>query len=241
MTTEVVRPAWQRFNAFYAAAIALFILYGFGHTVGGALIRPERPAPLILYLHVVLSSLWLIVFVTQTALVGAGNTRLHRRLGPWAVGLGAALMGVGLVTAIVMRQRAIAEHGADVRNIAFLSIPLIGSLASFAVPFIAAAALRKRPDWHRPLMLIATTSMTTAAQVRIPWIDASPIPFLIPLITIGLMTLAATHDVISRRRVAPGWLVGIPGFVLIQGAAVYLLVAAPKPWIDAASFMLRIL
>ena len=138
-----------------------------------------------------------------------------------------------------MRQRVIAEHGANVRDIAFLSIPLFGSLMSFAVPFFAAAALRKRPGWHRPLMLIATTSMTTAAQVRIPWIDESPIPLLIPMITFGLMILAATQDTISRRRVAPGWLVGIPGAMLIQGAAVYLVVAAPKPWVDAASFILR--
>jgi hypothetical protein len=239
MTKDVVSPAW--FTTFYAAAIALFIFYGFSHTVGGALLHSEEPPPPVLYLHVLLSSLWLILFVTQTALVGAKHTRLHRRLGPWGVGLGVALVGVGLVTVIVMRQRAIAEHGASVRTIAFLSIPLFGSLMSFAIPFLAAAALRKRPDWHRPLMLIATTSMTTAAQVRIPWLDGSPIPFLIPMITVGLMVLAATQDGFSRRQVAPGWLFGIPGFILIQCAAVYLVVAAPRLWIDAASFILRTL
>jgi len=239
MTTDVVRPARPWFTTFYAAAIALFIFYGFSHTVGGALLHSERPPPPILYVHVLLSSLWLVLFVTQTALVGARHTRLHRRLGPWGVGLGVALVGVGLATVIVMRQRAIAEHGANARAIAFLSIPLFGSLMSFAVPFLAAAALRKRRDWHRPLMLIATTSMTTAAQVRIPWLDGSPFPFLIPMITVGLMILAATQDGISRRRLAPAWLVGILGWILIQAAAVYLLVAAPKPWIDAAGFILR--
>ncbi len=241
MTTDLLRPVWLRFNTLYAAAIALLIFYGFSHTVGGALLQPERPPPLVLYFHVLLSSLWLILFVTQTALVGAGHTRIHRRLGPWVAGLGAVLVVVGLITVVVMRQRAIAEHGTSVRAIAFLSIPLLGSLMSFAVPFLAAVALRNRPDWHRPLMLIATTSMTTAAQVRIPWLDASPIPFLIPLITVSLMTLAATNDFISRRRIAPGWLVGIPGFMLFQFSAVYLFVAAPKPWVDAASFILRAL
>lgn len=239
MTADITRPAWPSFTTLYAAFIALFIFYGFSHTVGDALLSAAKPPPPILYFHVLLSSLWLILFVTQTALIGARHTRLHRRLGPWGVGLGVALIAVGFATVIIMRQRAIAARGPNVRDIAFLSIPLIGSLMGFAVPFLAAAALRKKPGWHRPLMLIAATSMTGAALVRIPWIDHSPIPFLIPIITYGLMILAASQDMLSRRRIAPGWLAGIPGAVAIQAAAIYLVVSAPKPWLDVAGFILR--
>jgi uncharacterized membrane protein YozB (DUF420 family) len=224
------------FNTAYAFVVAVIIFYGFSNTVDGAIVHFTARPPLILYFHVVLSSLWVLLFVAQTALVGAQHSRLHRRIGPWGLGLGAAVVLVGFFTVIIMRQRSVAAHGSSPRAIAFLSITLFNSLFSFAIPFIAAAALRRRPTWHRPLMLIATTMMTMAAQERIPW-ESGPLPLVV---TNGLIIVAAIHDSLKYRRVSPAWLIGIPGIMALQAGAIYLAIAAPAPWVAIASWILRI-
>jgi len=229
-------PITISFNTGYAFVVAAIIFYGFSNSVDGALVHFTARPPAILYLHVLLSSLWVLLFVAQTSLVGAQHSRLHRRIGPWGLGLGAAVVVVGFFTVIVMRQRSLAEHGSSPARIAFLSIPLFNSLLSFAIPFIAAAALRRRQTWHRPLMLIAATAMTGAAQARIPW---EPAPLAL-VVTDGLMIVAAVHDSLRIRRVSPAWLIGIPSMLALQVGSIYLALAAPAPWVALANGILRV-
>lgn len=223
------------FNTGYAVLVAAIIFYGFGHSVDRALIHYTSPPPPILYFHALLASLWVLLFVTQTALVGARHTRLHRRIGPWGLALGFAVIAIGCATAVIMRQRDIAEHGASTRAIAFLAIPLINGIFTFGIPFLIAAALRKRAEWHRPMMMMGTTALTMAAQARIPWMQ----PPLLITVTDGLMIIAAIHDARQRRRLSPAWRIGIPGIMAIQAGAIYLAVGAPAGWVSVASWILR--
>jgi hypothetical protein len=223
------------FNAGYALLVAAIIFYGFGHTVGSTLIHYKTSPPPILYLHAILASLWVLLFVLQTFLVGARHVRLHRRIGPWGLALGCAVILVGAATAIVMRQRSVAEHGATPDVVAFLAVPLFNSLLSFAIPFLIAAALRKRAQWHRPMMLIGATALTMAAQARIPWMP----PPVSLVITDGLMIVAALHDWGQRRRLSPAWYWGIPAMAALQAGSLYLAFAAPAGWVKIAGWILR--
>ena len=70
-------------------AMAFFVLGGFGMSY----IVPMGegtfpPAPPIVHLHGLIFFSWMILLVTQSALVGAGNVRLHRSLGTWGIAHG---------------------------------------------------------------------------------------------------------------------------------------------------------
>jgi hypothetical protein len=215
--------------------VAAIVFYGFSHTVDHALFHPKTPPPLILYVHVLASSAWLILFVAQSALVRSRNVRLHRRLGLWGLGLGTAVSVIGFATVIVMRKRDIALHPGSADAVAFLSIPLY-SFASFAVPFSLAAWWRKRPDLHRRLMILATISLTQAALARVPALGRGP---WIPIITTALFVAAAAEDWVRTRRLHPVYAIGVPLMILLPLGGVYLANAAPPAWMAIARFILR--
>ena len=50
----------------------------------------------VIFVHGVVASLWMVLFVTQAMLVAAARTRLHRRLGIAGVALTAAMAAVGV-------------------------------------------------------------------------------------------------------------------------------------------------
>ena len=179
--------------------VAALVFYGFSHTVDRALIHFQgTPPPLILYVHALVSSAWLFLFVAQSALVRTGNVRLHRRLGLWGLGLGAAVSLVGVDTVYVMRWREIESGGGDAA-VAFLSIPL-DSLVGFAIPFLMGAWWRKKPEIHRRLMLLATCTLTFAALARVPALGDSGAP----VITDILMIVAAAAELVGHETRSPG-------------------------------------
>jgi hypothetical protein len=213
--------------------VAALVFYGFSHTVERALIHFEGvPPPLILYVHALVSSAWLFLFVAQSALVRSGNVRLHRRLGLWGLALGTAVVLVGAVTVFVMRWRDINSGGGE-GAIAFLSIPL-DSLLGFGVPFFLAAWWRAKPDLHRRLMLLATCTLTFAALSRVPALGDSGAP----VITDVLMVVAAGGDWMGTRRIHRVYLIGIPAEIAFQVFSLSLAQAAPAAWMAVARFLL---
>jgi hypothetical protein len=213
--------------------VAALVFYGFSHTVDRALFHFQgAPPPLILYVHALVSSGWLFLFVVQSALVRTRNVRLHRRLGVWGLALGAAVSVVGLDTVYVMRWRDI-ESGGGEAAVAFLSIPL-DSLIGFAIPFLMGAWWRKKPEIHRRLMLLATCTLTFAALARVPALGDSGAP----VITDTLMIAAAAADWLGTRRVHPVYAIGIPAEIAIQLLSSYFAQTAPPTWMVIARFLL---
>jgi len=218
---------------FMGLTVATFVVYGFSHTVDSALIHfSGAPPPLILYINVLVSSSWLVLFIVQSTLVRNHNIRLHRRLGLWGLALGTAVVVVGLITVYVMRWRDI-ESGGGAAAVAFLSIPL-DSLAGFAVPFFLAAWWRRKPEIHHRLMLLATCTLTFAAAARIPALGDTGAPF----ITGPMMVIAAGADWIGTRRIHPVYLIGIPAEIAIQVLSIHVALAAPPAWMAIARFLL---
>ena len=215
--------------------VAAIAAYGFGHTVDARLIHFKTAPPLVRYLHVATASAWLALFVVQAALVRNRNVALHRRLGLWGLGLGAVVCVVGYFTVIVLRRADVAGgHRGGEHAVAFLAIPM-QSLLSFAVPFSLAALWRKSSQLHRPLMLLATCSLTAAAFVRFPQLNHQIQPFL----TDGLMVIAAAWDWRRTGRLSPVFALGIPIVAASQMAALWLITAAPPAYMAVAHFLLR--
>jgi hypothetical protein len=207
--------------------VAAVVAFGFGHTIGANLLHPDTPRPLILHLHAVVFSIWVVLFITQSALVRVSKVALHRRMGVVAAMLGGILPVLGVTTALAM------HHWHDQLNAsghASLSLPF-NDMLTFSVAFGLAIRWRRRPEFHRRLMLIATCCLTSAAFARFP---ESMVPDNAFYACVDmLLLLGVLRDLVVNRHVHAVYRYGLPCMIVSQGIAQYLLLAAPAVWLVA--------
>jgi hypothetical protein len=233
-----MRPAPRRsgrsFDLAVAVAIALIVAIGFGPTANAKLFRPPIAQPLILYVHAATFTAWVLLFIAQAALVRARRVPWHRRLGLFGIVLGGLLPFVGIATALTMTRLHRAERGTT--GEAFLIISFFDMLA-FAVIFGLAVYWRRRPEYHRRLMLMATCGLTVAAFARFPqWLV--PTHCWYAFVDVLILTGAA-RDWMLMRRVHPVYLYGLPALALGQATTMWIYMSRAPTWIAIAQALLR--
>ncbi|HEY8024257.1 MAG TPA: hypothetical protein VIF60_06810, partial [Burkholderiaceae bacterium] len=112
---------------------------------------------------------------------------------------------------------------------AFLGVSF-NDMCSFGVAFGLAVYWRRRPEFHKRLMLMASCCLTVAAFARFPAALVHA-PWWYAYVD-ALLLLGVSRDVIVLRRIHPVYLAGIPCIVAAQLLAMYLFLAAPAPWLS---------
>jgi hypothetical protein len=92
------RDRW--FFSGMAVAAALTVFVGFGRTYYLGRFFGAPPLSALVHLHGLVSTSWILLFLTQTSLIAAGRTDLHRRLGAAGGVLAMLVLVVGYLTAI---------------------------------------------------------------------------------------------------------------------------------------------
>jgi hypothetical protein len=219
------------FYFFMSLLIAATAVYGFSHTIDHNLIHRSPLPPFVLYIHAIVFPAWIVFFIVQSALIRSHNVHLHRSLGWFGVGLAVASIIVGALTAISMARF---EQQDPFNSAAFLIVQVM-DLSSFAVPFALAIYWRKRPEFHRRLVLIASCALLDAAFGRFP---ALPLVFS-PAGVDALICLGVIRDVIVDRRVHKVYLYALPMLIVWQIVAVETFVHASSWWTNIAHSILR--
>jgi hypothetical protein len=117
-------------------------------------ITEHRPAyPWIVHVHGLVFVGWLALLTVQIALIRSRNVGLHRRIGVIGAYWAAALVAVGVVTAVMVDR---SSFGTRRWNPQFLSVQL-GDLVFFAILTAFALALRREGSTHKRLMLLYDT------------------------------------------------------------------------------------
>jgi hypothetical protein len=230
---HAARPRLQYFYFFMSLLIAVVVIYGFSHTIDHNLIHPHPVPPWVLYLHAPVFCGWVVFFILQSTLVRTRNVRLHKTLGWFGAALGASMIVLGYVTATSIDRF---HYGLepDPRNFSFLSVQL-SDLIGFAVPFVLAIYWRKKPEFHRRLMLVATCSLTDAAFGRFPWLPLVWAPAGLDC----LILLGVIRDLIVDRRVHKVYLYALPALIATQATAIYLFTHSPGWWLKIAGALVR--
>ena len=213
--------------------ISVLILYGFSHTVEADVINPAKPPPVMLYIHVTLFVGWLVVVLVQTALIWTRNPRLHMRLGWFGLGFGVLMVLVGLATTVVMGHEQVLRDGPD--GSMFIYRPF-EDIVFFAILFGLAIHWRKRPEFHRRLMLLAAIIVTPPAISRIPGVHP------LSMVYAGtdlLILVAVLHDLFTVKRVHTVYRWATPIIVIGQVALLAVLSLRPAPFFQLAVAITR--
>jgi hypothetical protein len=174
---------------------------------------------LVLYFHAAIFSGWVLFFILQSALITTRNVKLHQQLGWFGLVLGISIPIIGIATTIAMTRLRMQEGRADAAQ--FMVVPFF-DMVSFTVALALAFLYRKKPEFHRRLMLIANCSLTAAAFGRFP--DALMPRHWFYTGVDALILLGLLRDLIVTERVHPVYLFGLPILAAGQTAAMFMYV-----------------
>lgn len=120
----------------------------------------------LIHVHAALFTVWLLLFVSQAALIMSARARVHLKMGPWLAAYGFAISAVGIYAAALLAHRlGVRENDFDA-GAAFVFYPLI-DMIYFAGFLAAAVACRKVPQLHKRAMFLATFSIAVVGVGRL--------------------------------------------------------------------------
>lgn len=232
---------------FFAAAggfLYIMMLVGFQQFYLHGKAFPDHPIfpPLkgLLTAHGVAMTCWMTLFVVQTLLVITNRVRTHMLLGFFGIAIAACVLVFGCWAAIATTRLEPELIRSGLNRKQFMIVPL-SDMLKFGTFVTIAVWNRHRPEIHRPMMLLATLTMISAAAGRIPAIHnlyASTIweqwfGAFFPKLVIGAGFLVI-KTMITRRF--DRWLAG--GFTVLVVASLLIWQIAPtNAWERIAGFL----
>lgn len=134
-------------------------------------------------------------------------------------------LGIAIAIAIVMARFDAVQLHQNGTN-AFLAIPFYGIIA-FGVIIALAIFWRKRPEFHRRLIFIATCGLMDAPLDRFDFLFDHNLSFLCVDL---LIALGVVRDLVVDRRVHKVYRYALPALIVGQNLALYLWRGDPSWW-----------
>jgi hypothetical protein len=177
------------------------------------------PLSALLHIHGAVMSGWVLLLVIQTSLIASHNVEWHRRLGVWGAAWAALVVVFGSATTLHAAAREVRGHtDMAAGQVVITSLDLLQML--FFAGFVGLAiCLRRRPDYHKRLMLLTIACMLPDALARLP------VAFMTnPLILAGMdgfIFVCVGVDTLWHRRLHPAFAWGAILFVAAFHLALY--------------------
>ena len=240
VTIEQAPPRAKRSDSVFfplmAITMALIVLVGFAPTYYLKYQFNGPPLSLLKVIHGAAFTGWIALLVTQTGLVASNRRDLHRKLGVVGAGLALLMVALGTMLAIDALRRGFIPPGAPISAAAFFAVPM-GDITAFIAMVGLGVLNRKRMDYHKRYMLLATAAIIGAAVARIQldviqW-AALPMSFLVA----DLFILAvASYDLTTKKRVHPATIWS--GVIIIGSQALRMWISGTQAWNDFANSLL---
>jgi len=192
-------PGRRYDHLFFSAMVALMlatVFLGFARTYYLAGVFHAPLPSRIIHIHGAAFSAWMLLLITQTSLVAAGRTDIHRRLGLAGFALGCAMIVLGVLAATdsLVRHAGSTFVGLDPRT--FYIIP-ITDVVLFGVFLGFAFRNRRDSPAHKRYILLATTALLLAATARWPFLHSL---LIADLLTYSFPVLLLAYDLWSTRK-----------------------------------------
>jgi hypothetical protein len=233
--SAIVPSARMRFYPLFAIALAAFVVIGFSRTYYLRFLTDRPPLQVLLQLHGLIFTAWLVLFIAQTQLVAARRVDLHMKLGVAGVFLAALVVASGLLAMFVGAATP------RVTQLGFTSVQAtivpLTNILPFASLVTAGVIWRRRPSLHKRLMLLAMISILGAPTVRlIALFGWRPYAMLIQMSVIAmLVTVCLAYDWRKNRVVHPVFAIG--GVVLVALWPLRYAIARSEMWQPAGEWI----
>jgi hypothetical protein len=173
-----------------ATAVGFRFFLAHGKGIGGGEIT--RQIVSLVVVHGLAMFSWIILFLVQSIFILKGNRRLHMRIGV----AGAVLAGVMVIlgsTAAILSTRHNPELYLPLGGARFFLATMLGEMLSFGTLVAIAVIYRRRPEIHRPMMLLASLMIISGSLGRCPYIEnfaaMPPLYVLGPALVLGVLFL----------------------------------------------------
>ncbi|HEY2906029.1 MAG TPA: hypothetical protein VGJ29_09020 [Vicinamibacterales bacterium] len=219
----------DRFFIGAAVGVATIVFVGFAQSYYLRSLFGMPALPLMLHVHGLVMTSWIVLFLTQTCLIAVHRVDWHRRLGMFGAALAVLVVVVGAIANL--HAAAGAVRTPPTHPPAFLSIlgfNLIDLLV-FATFVCTAIVLRRRSGLHKRLMLLATLSMLGQPFARVVSNSTAL------LLVYACVLICVAVDTFRNRRLQPAFAWGAP--LLIVSLQLAYLGAQTETWIGFAKWL----
>jgi len=234
MNTAIIR---NRFPMVAVAALTLVTVVAFARTYYLSVLFELPPLSRAAHIHGLIATLWLALHFTQARLVAAHRIDIHRRLGIFTAVVGAVLAYQAMLLALAGAAAGHAPPGRD--PLQFLSVPM-GTTTMFTGFLIAALALRRKREWHKRLMLLATFALLVPAAGRVDTMIMTPFglprTILANVLTGAFVLWACANDWRKFGRVHSAYLIG--GALLMISVPLRRWIGFTDWWIPIAKWLI---
>jgi hypothetical protein len=136
---------------------------GFGFDLHNYL-HEQPPVPIIVHVHAIATTIWLLVATVMVLTVETGNVPFHRRFGWFASGYAAVVIVIAIASEL--SWQALNMHTPGDPPPEFLAIAFGGPLC-FAILLAYGILLRRNLAAHRRVMILAAISISDAGFSRL--------------------------------------------------------------------------
>lgn len=203
-------------------------------------IHAPPPLQAMTRVHGFVFTAWMLLFVTQVALIDRGSTALHRRLGLVGAVLLGLVLAVGMMTAINAGRLGHVPPGVGPSALVFMAVPVSG-IIGVGILFVAALWNRTARDVHMRTMLAGFVAMTPPGTHRIIMgMMGFPNQALAASFTIMalLLVVAILYDLRLRGRVHRAYLWSALVYAAIDGFVIWAY-ASPAGWLTMAHWLIQ--
>jgi uncharacterized membrane protein YozB (DUF420 family) len=220
-----------------ASTIILIVFAGFAPSFYlRSTFQPDSKLSILLHVHGVVFSTWIILFLVQATLIVRGSRTLHRRLGWAAAAIAAAMVGLVAAATVEEMRRVPPTPPAPIA----LALNTFDTVV-FAILVGSAICLRKRPEWHGRFLLSATVVLLGAPILRLLILLAGGINhglLIIDVVLVDLFFLSCfAFDLRTRRRIHPAYFWAL-ALLLADQVTTFSVIAWP-PWVRFANALQR--
>jgi len=222
----------SRFFSTMAVLILATTAIGFSRTYYlNGLFHAPLPSRII-HLHALVFTLWILLYVVQTALVPIGRIAIHKKLGIAAFGFACVTVAVGVMAGTDMLVRN-DDFGTGIGAKTFCVIPF-GTMAIFAPLMLGAFLARRAPDVHKRLILIANIALTFAPVARHPLSYILDLAHTDQIFQWSFLAMLVSYDLLSLHKIHKATLAG--GIFVVVTLHYLILIGMTSGWIAFAGW-----
>ena len=222
-----------RFFVVLSLAILLTVFGGFARSYFLRSLHQHRSLSPLVHVHGIVFTAWILLFVTQIQLIRTDRTVLHRRVGIAGAALAVSMIVIGFEVAVRAAKRDLTRDG-GVTPLSFLAIAL-GDLAVFAVLAGVGIGFRRRPAFHKRLMLLATIALLPPAVGRLPFAPTDGAVWFFGITDLFVLA-CLLFDKLVRERIHPAFLYG--GIFLIVSQPIRTIGGTSELWLVVAQWLI---